>query len=95
MMVYGEIVTERVIVVECRDELDPSAYWNLDFDGTLLPAGAPLTLLYNKTAWPTYSAARKQFEDQREADLARQVAKPRPRSRRGKGGEPDGSHPVA
>lgn len=71
MMVNGPIVTETVLIVETREELDLSAYWNLDFDGSLLGEGEPLTLLYAKVAWPTLAAAQEQFRLQEDAHRER------------------------
>ena len=83
MMIYGPLVTECVIVVETRRELDPGAYWNLDFDGTPLGEGEPLTLLYARVAYPTLKAARAEFAMQQDAQHERQRIRSRRRLVRG------------
>jgi hypothetical protein len=83
MMINGRYVTHSVLTVECREELDADAYWNLDFDGQPLAEGEPLTLLYDKVAWPTVAAAQEQFRLQQDALAERHRHKPRPRPQRG------------
>jgi hypothetical protein len=84
MMVHGPYVTKPVTVPEHTEEvLDTSAYWNLDFDGSELAGGEPMTLLYAKVAWPTLAAAKHQFQLERDALAARNAPKTRRRSRYG------------
>jgi len=63
-----------------EEVLDADAYWNLDFDGTLLPEGADLTLLYARAAWPTLQAAQQQWRTER--DALEHQRRPMPRGRR-------------
>lgn len=93
MHVTGPYITETVLVVECREELDLRAYWNLDFDGTELPLTDPETgelvndpdptLLYARVAFPTLAAAQHQFRIEKAAREAERVHRPRPRPVRG------------
>ena len=32
-MINGPYITHPVLTVQCREELDAGAYWNLGFDG--------------------------------------------------------------
>lgn len=72
MMVNGPYITETVLTVQCYEQIDLDAYWNLDFDGTVLPRGEMPTLLYAKVAWPTLAAAQQQFRMQQLAQEAQQ-----------------------
>ena len=83
MMITGPYITKYVIVVYGEDQLDTDAYWNLDFDGELLPEGAEPTLLYARIAFPTVAAAQHQFRLETDAHAERSRHKPRPRPRRG------------
>lgn len=84
MMVTGPYITKPVIVPEhTRHVLDLAAYWNLDFDGELLPDDAAPTLLYAKSAFPVVASAQRQFQLEKDAQAERSRHKPRPRPRRG------------
>jgi hypothetical protein len=84
-MIYGPYITETVLTVECREEIDLGAYWNLGFDGAELPEGEAPTLLYAKVAWPTLRAAQAQFQLQQDALALQRRPKPRRRLARGRG----------
>jgi hypothetical protein len=84
-MITGPVVNQRVITVWSHDELDLSAYWNLDFDGTPLGEGQQPTLLYAKVAYPTLKAALAQFDIQQAALRERHRPRPRRRPARGTG----------
>lgn len=66
MMITGPEI-KKTVHVPAHDikVLDEDAYWNLDFDGTELPPGADLTLLYAKVAFPTLTAAQHQYAIER------------------------------
>jgi hypothetical protein len=84
MMIYGPVVTRPVVIpAHTEDQLDPGAYWNLDFDGTSLDEDAVPTLLYAKVAYPTLRAAQAQFDIQQAALRERQRPRPRKRPVRG------------
>jgi hypothetical protein len=70
-------------VVECREQLDLDAYWNLDFDGSLLPAGEMPTLLYARSAWPRLKDAQEQWRLETDAMKERSRHKPQRRPHRG------------
>lgn len=79
MMITGPYITKPVVIPEHTEHvLDPDAYWNLDFDGTLLADGEAPTLLYARVAFPTVAAAQHQFRLEQDARAERS----RPRSRR-------------
>jgi hypothetical protein len=83
-MVYGPTVTKPVTVPEhVRHVLDLDAYWNLGFDGELLPGDGEPTLLYAKVAYPTVASAQAQFRLQADAQALRSAPKPRRRPVRG------------
>ena len=79
MKINGRYITETVLTVECHEQIDLDAYWNLDFDGTVLPRGEMPTLLYDKVAWPTVVAAQEQFRFQ---ELAREAERQKPRRKK-------------
>jgi len=83
-MINGPYITHPVLTVQCREELDAGAYWNLGFDGEPLGEGEPLTLLYAKVAWPTVAAAQEQFRLGRDALAHRNQPRPRQRAQRGR-----------
>jgi hypothetical protein len=66
MMITGPYITKPVLVPEHTEHVfDPDAYWNLDFDGTELPPGSNLTLLYARVAFPSLAAAQHQHKIER------------------------------